>query len=490
MRTPIDRRLVCIIALVVTALLAPAALPAQESAAQQEEIPAAPILVDLELATVRVVVASDVEPGLRWWKQRPEDPGVANLTASEDASGVTIVRPDAGEGEVVSRLVVEISVRPTEQVSVVGRDLDLKIERLLSEADLPDQENTEGTQHPTDMAPIDLHLESSQVSLVQTGLLTATFERCIVESFQTRGFFDLSLGDTDVQIEGHRGNLKIEGHGSNTRMRDHRGKVNARIDGGSIAFAGAYGSLDIDARSAQVEVSEWRGSGIIAANHATAEFRNSNIQTLNLKGSSSQIRLAQSRSKTTADFTDGSLSLDEVTGDVTATARFGARFDFVDHKGKVKLNLLDDSTADLRGIRGAVTATAYGAELTIDDANSVSLKANRSWITIASISKLTSFEVTRSDVELDLSDSSERKFELTAKADSSIQVQLKTPCRVDASGSKATAATDIDVVGCELKLAQGGRWSSKRVRGVDGNLPTTLTAKLSQSARLTVEGRP
>ncbi len=109
---------------------------------------------------------------------------------------------------------------------------------------------------------------------------------------------------------------------------------------------------------------------------------------------------------------------------------------------------------------------------------------------MSAIGKLSSFKVTRSEVELDLSESRERNPTISVQAASRVRVQLTTPCRVSAAGLASSLASQVDVTGCELQLRKGGRWASSRVRGMDGQPPVTLTAQIADGAELIVEGRP
>jgi hypothetical protein len=281
----------------------------------------------------------------------------------------------------------------------------------------------------------------------------------------------------------------VVAQGTDVTVDGTTGRISVRATGGSVELRSTQGKFKIEATDAQVQILDSRGSGIIAVTDSNVDLRNTHLQDLNFKGRSSYATMTSCDGKTTVDFSGGSLSFDSVTGNVTGTARDGAWIELTDHRGDVKLNLQLDSSADLRSIDGAVAVTARGAELNLDGAKSLALTASKTWATVSAIDKLKSFQVTSSDVDLDLVECRDRTLTVSVQANSRVRVRLATPCRVKAKGLSASLASQIDVTGCELQLGQGNRWATRRVRGIDGQLPVTLTAQIAESSELIIEGR-
>jgi len=464
-------------------------LAAQEAPLGTVDLPPSPILVNLVKATVRIVVDDTREPELRWWRERQDGTGSAELSVSHGEGSIIIERPASAEGEAVARLLVEIAIPAGQSMAVFGTGLDLTIERQLVEEPEESDPNAPPVA-PTTPTTTEIQLVDSQATLSGTGRVTGTIDGSVVELHQTTGVHELTILDGELWIYSHRGQAILTAQGSEIMAEQTTGLFSVQATGGSVDLRSTRGTFKINARDAQIQVLDSRGPGIVSLTDSNLNLRGSNLQSLNLKGLSSHATMSNCDSTTTVDFTGGSLISDGGSGTLTTTARDTARIEFANHRGNIKLNLQQGSSADLREIRGDVNVTTLGGELTIDGASSLTLAANQAYATLSAISKLTSFQVTDSEIDLDLSDCRDRNPALSVRANSNVRVRLATPCRVQAKGVDASLASQIDVTGCELQLGRGGRWATRRVRGIDGQRIVTLTAQVAESAELRVEGRP
>lgn len=468
--------------------LAPVFGTVQEPPLGEIVLDPSPVVVDLTNATLRIVAAESGEATLRWWRARPDEPGADELSATADAGAIVVERPAVEDGDALARLLVEITVAAGQQVSVNGSALDLRAERAMPEE--PEIDQPEGGPDVVTAAFLEIQLVDSTVTLAGAGGITATFDRCTIDLHQTAGHHQLTLLDSILRIDDHTGNIDATGQGADVVVDKAQGQITVRGTGGSIDLRSTRGRFVVQAADALVQLVDVRGSGSATVTDSNIDLRDSALRKLQLKGTSSHATMSNYSGHTTVNFVGGSVTANDTTGDFTAIARNGATVDLTDLRGKVKLDLQQDSSADLRGIRGDVTATARGARLTIDGANAVAVNAAETQATLTAISKLASFQATDSDIELDLNECRDRAPTMAIGAGSTVRVRLGTPCRVAVKGTSSSLASQIDVTGCELRLGRGNRWSTKRVRGMDGKPPITLTAQVNPSAELIVEGRP
>ena len=479
----------CLLILALGWCLTPVGASAQEAPLGEVALPPSPIRIDLADAVIRIVADDALEPELRWRRVRPDTPGSAELSVVQKEGSIVVERPAPAEGEVRARLLIEIAMPTTNAITVIGTRLDLSIERKLVEE--PEQ-SVQNAPPPVASTPTatEIRLVDSQATLTATGAVIGTFDGCAVELHRTTGVHEFTSFDSVLRLVSHSGHATVVAQGTDVTVDGTTGRISVQATGGSVELRSTQGRFKIETTDAQVQVLDSRGSGIIAVTDSNVDLRNTRLQDLNFKGISSYATMTSCDSKTTVDFSGGSLSFDSVTGNVTGTARDGARIDITDHRGDVKLNLQLDSSADLRTIDGAVVVTARGAELNLDGAKSLALTATKTWATVSAIDKLETFRVSSSDVDLDLVECRDRKPTVNLQADSRVRVQLATPCRVKAKGLSASLASQVDVTGCELQLGQGSRWATRTVRGIDGRPPVTLTAQVAESSELTIEGRP
>jgi hypothetical protein len=474
--------------MVLGCCLAAAPLAAQQAPLGEIDLTPSPIVVDLDRATVRIIAGGSAEPKLRWWRARPDEPGTAELDANVDAGAIMIERPPFAEGETIAGLVVEITVAAEQPIAVFGSDLDLSVEREPPEE--PESSSTDAT--PTAATPglVELQLVESRATLTGVGGVTATLDGSTIDMHETTGQHQLTVIGGGLRIIGHEGSLTVTSEGAEVMVENAARQISVRANGGSIDLRAIRGRFKIEAADAHLQLLDMRGNGTITVTDSNIDIRESTFPNLQLKGVSSYVTVSNCSSPKNVDLTGGSLTADGLTGDITATARDGATMDLTDLKGEIKLTLQKETSADLRAIHGNVIVNARGARLTIEGATGLALTADDTQATLSAIAKLTSFQATRSDVDLDLSECRDRALTLSVQAESNVRVWLSAPCRVAAKGLAASLASQIDVRGCELQLGQGGRWSTKRMRGIDGQRPVTLTAKVSETAELTVQGRP
>ena len=464
-------------------------LAAQEAPLGAVDLPPSPIQVNLVEATVRIVVDDTREPELRWWRERQDGAGSAELSVTQGAGSIIVERPAPAQGEAVARLLVEIAIPAGHSMAVFGTGLDLTIEHQLVEEPEESDPNAPPVT-PTTSTTTEIQLVDSQATFSGTGGVTGTIDGSVVELHQTTGVHELTVLDGELRISFHRGQATVAAQGSEIMAEETTGLFSIQATGGSVDLRSTRGTFKITARDAQIQVLNSQGSGVVSLTASNLNLRGSNLRSLSLKGLSSHATMSNCDGATTVDFTGGSLISDSGNGTLTATARDTARIELADHRGNVKLNLQQNSFADLREIHGDVNVTTRGGELTIDGAGSLTLAADQTYATLSAISKLTSFQVTNSEIDLDLSDCRDRSPTLSVRANSNVRVRLATPCRVQTKGVDAGLASQIDVTGCELQLGKGNRWATRRVRGIDGQRIVTLTAQVAESAGLRVEGRP
>ena len=478
------------LAAAAVAVLAPLATAADEPQPFEEvELPVAPLVVSVDSATITVVVDDGDTPVVRWRKTHPSQPGVADLEPMSDGGTVILERPPLPDGAAAARLTIEAVVSSAAGgLTVTGNDVELVIGNRA-----PDTSNDDADEvaKANQMAarPLDLRLTRSRAQLSGIGGVVGTLDDCQITTSNTRGTVDLTVNGGDLRLEGHEGTLKLVGQGASVAGDRVDGPVHVQLTGGSVMLTGMEASFNITGTDAQIELVESRGNGTVSGTNATINIRDSQINRLNLRGTSNYINLSRSDGTTTIDLVGGSLTADDAAGQLNGGARDGADVAVATFSGDISVNLGDGARADLRDIDGAVSATVNHGELDVDGATSLALNAQDGWVTARAIREIKKLQARSSRVELDLNEVSATDIALRVERDSSLRVELATPCRVRVTGVDASLASQVEVLGCELQFGQGRRWATRRVRGVDGNLPTTLTVTMSDAGELVVEGR-
>lgn len=467
-------------------------LAAQEAPIGQFDLAPAPLSVNLTAATVRILSGDPDDAGIRWWLERLGETGLDELSVTEDAGAIVIERPVPAEGEVLARLLIEISMPSGHPILVAGGNLDLDIDIATDHGTAPESVVIEPPTKPDASVSTTLGLQLVDSTATLTGVesVTATLDGCTVNMNRTTGQHQLTVIDGELRIVEHEGNITVTTRGGDIAAEKTKGQVSIQATGGSVDLRATKGRFNIHVINAHLQLIDANGTGAVTVNDSNADLRDMNLQTLSIKSIMSHTAFSSSTGKTTLDLTGGSLTAGGITGDLSGAVRDGATIFVADHKGNVNLTLQQDTSADLSRIWGDLTLSARDARLTVDEVNTLALTADDCWASFSAIGKLSSFKVTRSEVELDLSESRERNPKIAVQAASHVRVRLSTPCRVSAAGLASSLASQLDVTGCELQLGKGNRWATRRVRGIDGQPPVTLNAQIADSAELIVEGRP
>lgn len=488
-------RAVPIVALRLAALallgggLAAAPVAAQPPPLGEIELPAAPVSLVLDNARVTIAAESGATPLLRWWRDRADAPGAAELAAYSDGGAVVVQRPDAAEGEPRARLRVEVVIDAAQPLAIAGAGLDLALERAgVEAAERPDV--APPAAPPVAAAATELSLVDSQATIGGLGGIVGVVDGGTLELRGTAGSHDLTVRDGSLRLIGHQGAATLNGDGAELAVEDAGGQLTIRAGGGTISLRSVRGRLQLELVDGGLQILDGGGSGSIVLTDSSADLRGARFQNLSLKAVASHVTASACEGLATVDLTGGSLAVDDGSGSLTGVARDGAIVDLVDHRGDVQLNLQEDSSAELRGIDGKVNLRARGGEVVVDRASSLEVELDGVFATLGGVKALGAFKVVSSEVELDLSELGRPAVELAVQADSSVRVRLATPCRVRATGLESSLASQVDVTGCELQLGASGRWATRRVRDIEGKPPTTLTAQIAESSELTVEGRP
>ncbi len=475
----IQNRFRTAVAAAIGLLLPLVAAAAEPRVPREVELPEAPVRLAVDSADITVAFDPEAAPLLRWVEAEPDRPGLAELAPSSVDGMVLVERAPAPDGAVVSRSAIQLVVPPATGLAVQGDDVELVIEHRVGEPAEP------GRPAPA----LELELTRSRARISRVGNLVGSLDDCLTSTDQTTGALDLAVSGGDLQVAGHQGTLKVTGHGASVAAEGCRGAIHAELAGGSMLLDNVHGSFNVTGTDAQVELVRSQGNGTVTGANATVDVRDCRINRLNLKAESSYLTLSQTTATTTVDLSGGSLTADDAGGTLSGTARDSAGIAVNAHAGDVNLNLATGARADLRDIDGHVSATVNRAELEIVGARSLALRADDGRASAAAIGELRKFNAQRSRIELDLTDADATDFTFQVRDESSLRLDVATPCRVRVTGVDATLASQVRVLGCELQFGQGRRWATRRVRGVDGNLPTTLTVTMTDSAELHVEGR-
>ncbi|MEE4274196.1 MAG: hypothetical protein V2I67_21160 [Thermoanaerobaculales bacterium] len=473
--------------LVITVCLASPAVSAQETFPDEIELPQSPLVVNLNDATVRVLADADAAPILRWRRLHRDAPGAAELSVFQDGAAVVIERTPLPEGERAAALLVEIVASPESSVAVFGANLDLTVERTaVVETPALDIEPP-GNLAPD--GPIELQLADSRIELQGAAQLSATLHDCETTVRNGEGDHEIAVFGGRLQEVNHRGKLILRSENADVTTEGGRGRLELSAAGGSVELRAANYRFTIEVTDSGLQIIDAKGRGSIVAVDTSADLRDTRFEHFSLTSSMSHMTASQVRGKATITLDGGSLTMDEGEGELTATTQNGATFEVADHLGNLRVNVHDDSRAIIQEVNGEVTLTVRLGEASVVQAKSLALNARGSWVTASGIRRLSSMEAFQSEVDLDLTELADNAVTLAVQTESRVRVSVETPCRVHAQGLASSQASQVDVRGCELQLGRAGRWATRRVRGIDGRPPITVTAKVADTAELIVEGR-
>ena len=195
------------------------------------------------------------------------------------------------------------------------------------------------------------------------------------------------------------------------------------------------------------------------------------------------------RGNVKAELEGGDAFAESTRGSLDVTASTGARITAEDLQGPLVLRLREDSEAEIRQVLDTLTAKVHSSKFFGSGINNLDLVATESVVTLENIQRMTRFKVDQSEVELDLSQTEEQKFNLKVPDDSYVRVLLYSPCRVRVRTS-AESGKGVDVTGCELQIGTTGRWRGGQLRSIDGRPPFMLIADVGDTGELRVQGGP
>ena len=482
---PFSRRIST--AILIAACLASSAVSGQETFRDEIELPPSPLIVNLNDATVRVVADAAAEPVLRWRRLHRDAPGNAELSAFQSGASVVIERPPLAEGERPAALLVEIVTSTESSLGVYGANLDLTVERAAAqEATAP---AVEPVENPAPDGPVDLQLADSRIELQGAGQLSATLHDCDMMLRSGEGDHDIAVLGGRLHEVDHRGTLKLRSENAHLTTEGGRGRLELNAVGGSVELRAANYRFKIEVADSGLQILDAKGTGSVVAVDTSLDLRDTRFDNLSFVSTMSHTTASQVRGKSTFKLDGGSLTLDDGEGELTAVAQNGASLEVAGHRGNLRATVQDDSRATIQEIDGELTLTLQQGEASVVQAKSLALNARGSWVTASGIRRLSSMEAFQSEVDLDLTEVASNAVTLAVQAGSRVRLSLETPCRVHAQGLASSQASQVDVLGCELQLGRGGRWATRRVKGIDGRPPITVTAKVADTAELIVEGR-
>lgn len=481
--------------LVIGLFLAPAIAQSQELLGDVA-LPASPIVINLDRATVTIVFEAEEDHAVRWWRTRPEEPGADALSVVRSEEGVFIQREERPEDESLADLVVEISAAPGHSLRLGGSGLDLTVvkekeeEVEEEETDKHDLEDNKTAPTPATPTTVEFDLTESVVSIDGTGAVNGVGKSCAVVLRETTGNHVLNLSNSETRIASHRGNANLTAVDTLITVNGMRGLFSAQSNGGSLNLRSLMGRLGIGQQNGQIQIADCRGSGSLVAAGSNVDLRGLWLSKLTIRGEDSYITTANGSGTVAVNLDSGFFAMSGSKGSFSGNARNDADVELSDFVGDASLVLEEGASGDFARIRGALTLSSKNATATVNTAEALSFTTHNSFASLAGIGRLTSFQVDSSEVDLDLTDLVTERLDIAVESASRVSIRLSAPCRVQVSGASKNLGNRVDVTGCELKLGQRSRWSSRKVRGMDGRSPILLTAQVAESSMLIVEGRP
>ncbi len=520
-------RILAILSWIVVLVAGP--VPAQEvfEVPIELELPVAPLVFELDNASLEVVLEEGALPVLRALGGLESTRGAA-IALTDSGTTITVRRAESqGEPAAVipggphgkshggatggshgsatgsaQQLRFELVFPPGHRLEVSGSELDVTIEAppvaQSDEEDDDEEDEDEGedddegddedeleTQPVMAADGIRLSLALTDSSATLSGVVGASVNatQSYVHASNTRGKLTLALERATVESEGHQGAIDLFGRDSEVSLNDALGQVKPALTGGSLIVNGGAGPINGPFDSALLSVSGRRGQITVTGTGATIVASDLSGARIDLKGARHEVSIDDLQGSVLADLNDGNLSVSQMRGQATITARAGAEISFDGVVGTSKLTLKDCS-ASLVDVTGQVTAELQSAHLELDGVRRLDLVARRSEIVASRLESLTRAEITNSQLDFDLQELKHNPT-LTLKGSSDARIRLQAPCSV----KMGMLSTDANVNGCDVQ-AKGVPVRRKRYerRGLSGQRRVTLNVKMAQGSTLEVDG--
>ncbi len=512
------------------AVLAAGPAPGQEvfEVPIELELPDAPLVLDLDNASLEVVLDAEAVPVLRALGGSDNDSSGTALAVSDN--GTIVVRRAGSQGEPPDgapagapgdvprpRLRLELVFDPERRLDILGSDLTVAIEgppvvEIEGEEDEDEDEDeededededdegedeedeSEGEDEDEAPAPVEpviahhlfLEIAGSSVNLIGVEGASVTAIESYVHASGTHGMLALALEGGTVEIEGHQGAIGFTGRDGEVTLTDTLGQGTIALTGGSLLVRGGSGQLDGTLDEALLRLDGWRGSMVVAGSGARVEARALPGTRMEIKGAGHEVAIEDLQGSIVADLSGGSLTASQLRGQAQIKARNGADVAIQGFEGRPHLDL-DDSSAHVVDVRGQLTAAIRGGRLEIDGVQRLDLVATDAEIVAGRLESLTKAEITDSQLDLDLSELRHDPG-LTLRGSTDARVRLSTPCSVKLAEARLLRG-GTDVTGCDLH-SQTVRRRSFESRSLDGRRRVTLNVTLGDRSTLEVEGVP
>lgn len=475
------------VALAITALAG-----AQETVPFEIELPVAAIDLNLFDCRLEVVTEKDAQPLVRA-VDAPESVGNPAIFEVSQAGGtVRISRVSPPEDDPATTAVVELTIDPSQPLKVTGRGLSLTVR---GEGKPPREElSTDGSNAdtPDDGDIVRAHsydLTDSEVGLFRTPSTTLRATNTTVHTEEGFGTLSAELVWSNLTVRGHEGPMHLNSEDSETMAERLIGNVDFKIVRGVLDLRDGNGAVNGDSQKGRVSVDHWEGSAGITATDANIDVRGGSLAQITFTGVNSDLTLDGVRGNVKAEFQGGDGYAESTRGSLDLTGTAGARITAEDLQGPLVLALREDSEAEIRQALDVLTAKVHSSELFASDIANLDLVSTDSKVTLDNIQRITKFKVDQSDVDLDLSQTMEQKFNLKVPDDTYVRVSLYSPCRVRVRKS-AEGGKGVNVTGCELQIGTTGKWRGGQLRSLDGRPPFMLIADVGDTGELRVQGGP
>ncbi len=468
------------------------------------ELPVASLVFGLDSAILDVVIEDGAVPVLRAFGGTEGAAG-AEFAITDSGTVLTVHRPE-DLSEPIPRLRFELTFPLGHPLDIKGLDLDVTVaaravvstgfedddedDRGDSEDDEADGEGDSVAQ-PVAVAPshlLSLTITDSNADLSGISSANLNVTRSFVHTADTRGHLALALEGTTFEAEGHQGAVDLSSRDSEVALDEVIGQVQPALIGGSLTVRGGAGVIKGQFDDALLRVDRRKGQITIAGSGATIEGLDLIGSRVDIKGGGHDLRLDDVRGSVLADMTGGSISVGQLRGATTITARDGTEISLENVVGNPKLNLFDCSTT-LIDVTGQASVEVRRGRLELDEVQRLSLVASGAEIIGSGLEGLTKLEATNSQLDLDLQKVKQNPS-LTLRGSTSARVRLQAPCTVKMGEARLLSA-GANVNGCDVNSkAVNVRRKRFERRGLSGQRRTILNVKMVQGSTLDVEGVP
>lgn len=465
---------------------------AQDTVPFEFELPLAAVHLDLYDCRLEVATQTGAQPMIRAVDASGSTGDSSAFRVAQTGGTVEITRLPHPEGAPVTTVVVEIVIDPSQSITLLGRGLSVTLrgEGKPPEEEIPAQESETGRDGQDGATSTNtLELEDSEVALFRTPPTTLRATNTAVHAEEGFGPFSAELSWSNLTIRGHEGSINLTSEDSETVVERLIGNLEFKLTRGVLDLRDGNGNVRGDSREGRVSANHWEGSATVTATDANVDFRDGSLAQITFTGVNSDLTVDGVRGNVKAEFEGGDGIAESTRGSLDFTASAGARITAEDLQGPLVLRLREDSEAEIRQALDTLTAKVHSSKFFGSGINNLDLVATESVVTLEDIRRMTRFKVDQSDVELDLSQTEEQKFNLKVPDDTYVRVLLYSPCRVRVRTS-AESGKGVDVTGCELQIGTTGRWRGGQLRSIDGRPPFMLITDVGDTGELRVQGGP